>query len=107
MDNVRPHVAKLVLAWLAKNKITVVPHPPYSPDLAPNDFFLYPAVKKVLKGIRFPTIGALKKKVHAQLNLVAQNGLAAAFEQWEKRWTKCIRLGGSYVERNQSLDVSE
>ena len=62
MDNARPHLARLVLAWLAKNHIEVVPHPLYSPDLARNDFFLYPAVKKVRKGMRFESVTQLKTK---------------------------------------------
>lgn len=44
-DNARPHVARLVMDFLAKQKIEVIPHPPYSPDLAPCDFFLYPTLK--------------------------------------------------------------
>jgi hypothetical protein len=31
--------------FLVKNKMAVVPHPPYSPDLAPPDFFLFPKKK--------------------------------------------------------------
>jgi hypothetical protein len=33
--------------------IEILPHPPYSPDLAPSDFFLFPNLKKQLKGIHF------------------------------------------------------
>lgn len=38
-DNARPHVAKTVVEFLARKGVKTVPHPPYSPDLAPNDFF--------------------------------------------------------------------
>jgi hypothetical protein len=41
--------------WLPKNT-TVIPHPPYSPDLAPCDFFLFPKIKFRLKCRRFDTI---------------------------------------------------
>ncbi|UYV63956.1 hypothetical protein LAZ67_2006134 [Cordylochernes scorpioides] len=40
VDNARPHTAHVVLQFLAKNSTIQIPHPPYSPDLAPNDFFL-------------------------------------------------------------------
>jgi hypothetical protein len=40
---------------LAKHSIPVVPHPPYSPDLAPCDFFLFPRLKSTLKGNNFKT----------------------------------------------------
>jgi transposase len=38
---------------LAKNNIPIVPHPPYSPDLAPSDFWLFPTLKTSLRGRRF------------------------------------------------------
>jgi transposase len=42
--------------FLEKHKMAVIPHPPYSPDLAPCDFFLFPKMKLKLKGRRFETI---------------------------------------------------
>jgi len=45
----------LVCNFLAKNETTVVPQPPYSPDLAPVDFFPFPKLKSTLKGCRFDT----------------------------------------------------
>ena len=42
--------------FVAKHSITVLPHPTYLPDLAPYDFFLFPKLKKPLKGRRFETI---------------------------------------------------
>ncbi len=100
MDNVRPHVAKIVLEWLHKHGIEVVRHPAYSPDLAPNDFFLYPMVKKVIKGQRYSSIEQLKKAVHTQLIHISKNRLKEAFEKWQYWWEKCIALGAAYVERN-------
>jgi len=54
-DNAPSHTAVLTQQFLAKNKIAVTPHPPYSPDLAPCDFFLFPKMKLKLKGRRFDT----------------------------------------------------
>jgi len=45
-----------VREFLAQNKITTLPHPPYSPDLAPCDFFLFPKLKTHLKGHNFGTV---------------------------------------------------
>ncbi|UYV60792.1 hypothetical protein LAZ67_1002348, partial [Cordylochernes scorpioides] len=45
-----PHI---VLQFLAKHSITQLSHPPYSPDLAPNDLFLDPKLKMKLKGRNF------------------------------------------------------
>ena len=54
-DNVPAHAALLTRWFLTDNNMTVVPHPPYSPDLAPSDFFLFPKLKMKLKGQRFQT----------------------------------------------------
>jgi len=55
-DNAPAHIAVLTQQFLAANKIPVIPHPLYSPDLAPCDFFLFPKMKLKLKGRRFDTI---------------------------------------------------
>jgi hypothetical protein len=44
------HTASSILQCLAKNKMVVVSHPLYSPDLTPCDFFLYPRMKQVWNG---------------------------------------------------------
>jgi hypothetical protein len=48
-----------------KSKIPVIPHPPYSPDLAPCDFFLSPKMKLKLKGHRFNTIEEIQAKLQS------------------------------------------
>ena len=49
-DNAPAHTSAIVTAFLKKEKATVLPHPPYSPDLAPCDFFLFPKLKAFLAG---------------------------------------------------------
>ncbi len=44
MDNVWPHTVKVVSDYLCNAGFIIVPYPPYSPDLAPNDFFLFVSV---------------------------------------------------------------
>jgi histone-lysine N-methyltransferase SETMAR len=50
-NNVPAHTAQKVQVFLAKKSIQVIPHPPYSPDLAPDYFFLFPTPKRVLAGL--------------------------------------------------------
>jgi len=45
----------MTMRQLTDNNMTVVPHPPYSPDIAPSDFFLFSKLKMKLKGRRFQT----------------------------------------------------
>ncbi len=44
------HTSQKVQQFLAEKKIQVIPHPPYSPDLAPADYFLFPTLKRELAG---------------------------------------------------------
>ncbi|GFV86614.1 histone-lysine N-methyltransferase SETMAR [Trichonephila clavipes] len=49
-DNARPHIARCVLGVSQQNNVEILPHPPYSPDLTPCDFCLFPQLKKLLRG---------------------------------------------------------
>jgi histone-lysine N-methyltransferase SETMAR len=53
-DDMPAHML-LIHSYLAKHPTSIVPHPPYSPDLAPADFFLFPKLKTTLKGHHFQT----------------------------------------------------
>jgi hypothetical protein len=57
-DNAPAHTALSVGEFLASKQITVLVHPPNSPDLAPNDFLLFQNIKKILKGRNFMTLMA-------------------------------------------------
>ena len=52
-DNAPAHSAHVVQAFLAKNSMPLIRQAPYSPDLAPCDFWLFPKLKTTLKGRRF------------------------------------------------------
>jgi len=104
-DNARAHVAHTVQEFLAKKEIEIVPHPAYSPDLASNDFFLYPSVKKHLKGKRFANVTEALKSLEANLKRLSKNGFQHVFLEWQRRWKKCILLEGEYIERDSSVEV--
>ena len=59
-DNAPSHSSFLVRDFLAKHATTVLPQPPYSPDLSPADFFLFPKLKSTLKDRCFESIEAIK-----------------------------------------------
>ncbi|GBM58985.1 hypothetical protein AVEN_216720-1 [Araneus ventricosus] len=52
-DNAPPHRNLIVKMYLARHSVTTLEHLPYSPDLAPADFHLFPRLKMKLKGHRF------------------------------------------------------
>lgn len=71
-DNVPAHTSLLVCSYLAKHHTTIVSHPPYSPDLAPADFFLFPKLKTSLKGHRFQTIEKIQDNATRDLRAISK-----------------------------------
>jgi hypothetical protein len=69
------------MEFLTKNNMTVVSHPPYSPDLAPCDFSLFPQLKIKLKGCRFDTIEVIEAESHAVLSTLTAHDFQDAFEK--------------------------
>jgi transposase len=61
-----------VREFLSSKQITVLEHPPYSPDLAPNDFFLFPKIKKILKGTHFDDTDNIRSNTTAALKAIPQ-----------------------------------
>lgn len=97
-DNAAAHTALSIRVFLAKKNIPVLPHPPYSPDLAPCDFYLFPKLKLKLKGHYFGTIEDIQKTVTDDLNTLTENDFQDCYDQWKKRWNHCVTSQGSYFE---------
>ena len=62
-DNAPVHNSILVTDYLTKMGIKTIPHPPYSPDYASFDFWLFPNLKEKLRGCRYETIEEMKEAV--------------------------------------------
>ena len=75
-----------------------MPQPLYSPDLAPCDFFLFPRLKRLMKGRRFDTIEEIKTRLLRELKDIPKSVYQKCFEDWKKRWHKCIISEGDYFE---------
>ena len=98
-DNARPHVSKETKKFMEAKKFELLEHPPYSPDLAPADFHLFPQLKKLLGGQRFETDQALETTVQGYLRVLSENGFFHVMKSWEKRCEKCILKEGDFVEK--------
>ncbi|UYV73540.1 hypothetical protein LAZ67_10004048 [Cordylochernes scorpioides] len=68
----------LFVAFLAKNNVCVLNHPPYSPDLAQCDFYLFPKIKLKLKGCFFYDIPTIQTAATSTLEAIPQSGLQVA-----------------------------
>ena len=98
LDDAPDHASFLICGYLAKHQTSVVPHPPYSPDLAPADFFLFPILKITLEGHRFLTIEEIKENAIRDLCAITESAFQEAFQQWKKCWEWCIASRGDYFE---------
>jgi transposase len=83
-DNAPCHMAISVIEFLSQKGIPVVPQPPYSPDLSPCDFFLFPKLKFHLKGCHFGTVENIEKAVTDQLKAIPVSDYQR-YEEWEQR----------------------
>ncbi|UYV63007.1 hypothetical protein LAZ67_2002824 [Cordylochernes scorpioides] len=97
-DNAPAHTSLLVRDFLAKNNKPMMPQPPYSPDLAPCDFFLFPKLKRPMKGRRYATLDEIKTASKEELKKILKNDFLKCFEDWKNRWQYCIISHGDYFE---------
>ena len=74
--------------------IKTVPHSPYSPDLAPCDFWLFPK----LRGCHYETIEEMKEAVTKVIDTLTQEDYDGAFQRLLERYNKCIAAGGDYFK---------
>ena len=93
-DNTPVHNSILVTDYLTKMGIKTVPHPPYRPDLAPCDFWLFPK----LTDCRYETIDQMKEAVMKVIDTLTQEDFHGAFRKLLERYNKCIAVGGDYFE---------
>lgn len=87
------------MSKLNELKFELLPHPPYSPDLAPSDFFLFPNLKKFLGGKKYGSNAEVEDAVNQYFSGLDNQFFSDGLKGWEKRWTKCIELQGDYVEK--------
>ena len=97
-DNVPAHTSAIVTAFLKKEKVTVLPNPTYSPDLAPCDLFLFPKLKAFLAGRKYQSRQALGSAIHQYLITVPKSAYRDAFKKSIHRLKLCISSHGEYFE---------
>lgn len=98
-DNAPVHTARVARQALKEIGFDEIDHPPYSPDLAPSDYFLFSNLKRELRGKRFGSDEEMKAAVQEHFEGQSKeyffNGLKALY----KKCKKCIELEGDYIEK--------
>ena len=89
------HNSILVTDYLTKMGIKTVPHRPYSPELAPCDFCLFPK----LRGCRYETIEEMKEAVTKVIDTLTEEDFHGALQELLERY-KCIAARGDKFEED-------
>ena len=98
-DNAPAHTALSIHQFITEKKIATLQHPPpYSPNLAPCDFFFFPKIKSVLKGRHFSDIDSIKIAATTELKKIPKNAFQECFKSWKRRMHKCFQAEGNYFE---------
>ena len=97
-DNASSHKCGVVMSFLASEKVKVLNHPPYSPDLSPCDFFLFPRLKKMLSGNKYMSRSSFGSAIYQCLQQIPKEDYLSAFRDWVKRLQKCVSVKGEYFD---------
>ena len=98
-DNAPSHTAEITSNFIAISGIEEIRPAPYSPDIAPCDFWLFPKIKKKLKGKVFNSNEEIINAVNAELDKLKKQDFEDCFQKWIYRLKKCIEINGDYVEK--------
>ena len=79
-DNAPPHKVRIVTEFLVEEGIETLRHPPYSPDLALSDFWLFDTLKLSLRGRQFPSRSSLGSAVHQSLKHIPKDSYKKCYE---------------------------
>lgn len=97
-DNATPHKSGVVRDVFERYHWEVLKHPPYSPDLSPPDYDLFPKLKEPLRGVRYDDLNELYVAVNAVVRDINKGCLATGVRDLPKRWESTIASAGDYIE---------
>ena len=98
-DNASAHTAMRTVEFLQQSGVKLVDHPPYSPDLAPCDFELFPKVKEQLRGRRFGSAEEAVAAYREHLERISKDTWRKTINTWFRRMQLCIDASGEYFEQ--------
>jgi len=90
--------ALLIREFLTNHETTVVPQPPSLQIWPLRPFFLFSKLKSSLKGRRFQKVEEIEENWIRDLPAIPQNTFQDVFQNWKKRWERCVKSGGEYFE---------
>lgn len=98
-DNAPVHTAAVSQEAIRECGFQEMEHPPYSPDMAPSDYYLFSNLKKDLRGRRFHDDNELQTAVMQHFEGKTADYFHKGIELLIDRCNKCIELSGDYIEK--------
>ena len=98
-DNAPAHTFAVATTKLVELGYELLPYPPYSSDLAPCNFFLFPNLKKSFAGQKFESNEEVIAAKEAYFAVLQNTYFSGGLKTLEHRCVKCIDLKGDYVEK--------
>ena len=99
LDNCKVHNSKLTQNAMDISVFKRAPHPPYSPDLAPSDFFLFGYIKGKLNGHSYKTREQLFQAIHSLIDEIPYSIRWKVFDEWMDRCQWVYAHDGTYFQR--------
>jgi hypothetical protein len=93
-DNAPMHNTEMVREMLTQWNIPGMDQPPYSPDLAPCDFFLFGYLKQFVRDVQFSTEQEFVNVIISFLEAISPKLWSDVFENWKARLQTCVDAGG-------------
>ena len=75
----------------------LIPHPAYSPDPGPSDFYLFEKLKQKFEGVMFESAEELEDAIRDEFSKISKDELKSVFNGCIKRLQRCIEIGGAYI----------
>ena len=97
-DNAPAYKSATVQEYLKESGLNILDHPPYSPDLSPCDFWLFPRLREMLLGHCFESRCGIGSVVYQCLQHIPKEDYRAAFRKWGDRCKMCVVADGAYIE---------
>ena len=97
-DNARPHTSESTLKKIRDLGWTLLPHPSYSPDLAPSEYHLFGSLQNFLNGQKFVSLEEVEKGVRAFFVPKDPPFFKRGIHNLMQRWKTVIANGGAYFQ---------
>ena len=98
-DNAPVHKGRVAQAAIRNCGFEQITHPPYSPDLAPSDYFLFRHLKRHIRGQHYSSDEALTDAVEQFLDNQPETFFHEGVNSLFSKWRKCVDVRGDYIEK--------